>query len=151
MQGSIQASTTTDRPCVCKISAGISPDLLNYLSSAEIASDIQEVSVVVSPRGGGGGAPGGGGPEVPLTRGLGHLRTQSMRSLDSPMHPRRVGSLPDIGTPGTSTSNQARSQDRTSHPLNPFIWAAHSQGLVCASKSDSLPAEGYLIPPTTFG
>lgn len=60
---------------------------------------------MISPRGGGAGA-FGGGQELPLTRGLGHLRSQSVRSLDSPTVAGRSQSMPDLGTPGTSVSNQ---------------------------------------------
>ena len=66
------------------------------------------MSVVISPRGGGLGAAGGAGQDLPLTRGLGHLRTQSVRSLDSPTGGARTQALPDIGTPGTSASNQVK-------------------------------------------
>ena len=70
----------------------------------------QEVSIVISPRG------GGIGQDIPLTRGLGHLRTHSMKSVDSPMAPtltasRLASSIPEAATPGTSVSNQVNSPE----------------------------------------
>lgn len=85
------------------------PALQTVLAGLVLRTELafsQEVSVVISPRGGGLGAAGGGSQDLPLTRGLGHLRTQSVRSIDSPTGNPRPQALPDIGTPGTSVSNQ---------------------------------------------
>ena len=101
------------------------------------------MSVVISPRGGGLGAAGGGGQELPLTRGLGHLRTQSVRSLDSPTGGVRAQTFPDIGTPGTSVSNQVRHLGATLATLlifNLSFW--HSLNLL--SESMILPQGPFL-------
>lgn len=59
--------------------------------------------MVISPR---------GGLEHPLTRGHGHLRTQSWKSVDTPMGPagaqRSHPTIPEIGTPATAASTQVR-------------------------------------------
>ena len=58
-----------------------------------------------------------GGPDNPLTRGLGHLRTTSVRSLDSPVaslaaQHRPQPSVPEVGTPGSTAHAAVDPQQR---------------------------------------